>query len=154
MPRQVIRCLATGVFLALTGLSAPAQSDPVRDPVACSTATLVGTYNYQSKGISTFHERGKVVPHAAQGTVVFDGIGNYLMNKISKGGGTTLTTTNAKGTYTVDTACNYIGKRVHAEDNQLHVSAGVVKNGGNFLITHSEHSNQSAQATYTRVLAR
>ncbi len=154
MSRQVIRCLATGVFLALTGLSAPAQSAAVRDPVACSTATLVGTYNYQSKGISAFHERGKVVPNASQGTVVFDGIGNYMINKISKGGVTTRTTTNSKGTYTVDTACNYIGKRVFAEDNQLHVMVGVVKNGGNFLVAHSEHSNQSVQATYTRVSAR
>ena len=121
---------------------------------ACSTATLVGTYNYETKGISAFYVRGKVVQHASKGTIAFDGNGNYLISKTASGGGKTLVTTNAKGTYTVDASCNYLGKRFFAEDSQLHVMTGVVSNGGNFVTVHSEHQNQSVQGSYSRISMR
>jgi hypothetical protein len=152
---QAVGCTALAVTLTalLTFVSPPAVAQR-NGSGACSAATLVGTYNYETKGFSAFHVRGKTVQHAAKGTIAFDGNGNYLINKTASGGGKNLVTTNAKGTYTVDASCNYLGKRFFAEDNQVHVMTGVVSNGGNYVAVRSEHQNQSVQGSYSRVSMR
>ncbi|MCX7055698.1 MAG: hypothetical protein NTZ79_00425 [Proteobacteria bacterium] len=147
MSRFVYLAIAAGALLTFTSLSAVADATFT----TCSNATVVGTYNKEEIAHSAYHVRGHTVPVTGRGTLVFDGKGNYLINVSRTGGGNVIVTTNASGTYTVDAACNFIGKRVFSEDKQLHVFTGVVTPDGNLITDHTNHANFHAIDKLVRV---
>ena len=118
---------------------------------SCNVSTIAGTYYFEETAQSALQVPGKRVAATARAKIAFDGVGNYLINITRHSGGKTGHTTNARGTYTWDGDCHYTGRRVYAEDHQLHVFNVILSNGGNNISIQSNHPNHVSTAVGVRV---